>query len=433
MITVFRALVRRDIRLFLNDRRAVLMSVVAPIVVASFFGFVMGGQSGKPETSAIPVAVIDNDQSAISRGIVEKLGEDKALEVKTASLDEARAAVRKGKLTVAIVIPKSFGDDAGRAFFGPAQKPALEILYDPSHSVEFNMVQGILTGQVMQVVSKEMFSGESGRRLIDDSLKRLDSIPLTDPAERQTLSDLLGSVEKWNAQSRGGNGPAASAATGGLNIPYQVHPEAVTASREVRYNGYAHAFAGMGVQFVLFLGIDVGINMLQQRQRGLWKRLRAAPLSRAMLLGSRAISAALISTLILIMLFVFARMAFGVHIAGSRAGFLGVCAAFGLMTATFGLLIAALGKTPEATRGLSVFVTLILVMLGGAWAPTFIFPPWLQTVTLAMPTRWAIDGLEATSWRGLGFSAAINPIAVLLLFAAAFGMLAVTRFRWEDE
>jgi len=37
------------------------------------------------------------------------------------------------------------------------------------------------------------------------------------------------------------------------------------------------------------------------------------------------------------------------------------------------------------------------------------------------------------SWRGLGFSAAVTPIAVLLLFAAAFGVLAVMRFRWEAD
>src|ERR1044072_3259975 len=166
MITVFRALIRKDLKLFVNDRRAVLMSVVAPIVVASFFGFVMGGQSGKVDTSRIPLAVIDDDQSAISREIIKKLGEDKALAVKTATLDEAREAVRKGKLTAAVVIPKNFGDDAGRAFFRSAQKPDLKILFDPSHNVEFNMVQGILTGQVMQVVSKEMFSGESGARTV---------------------------------------------------------------------------------------------------------------------------------------------------------------------------------------------------------------------------------------------------------------------------
>ena len=37
------ALVRRDIRLFILDRKAVMMSAVAPIVIASFFGFLFGG------------------------------------------------------------------------------------------------------------------------------------------------------------------------------------------------------------------------------------------------------------------------------------------------------------------------------------------------------------------------------------------------------
>lgn len=103
------------------------------------------------------------------------------------------------------------------------------------------------------------------------------------------------------------------------------------------------------------------------------------------------------------------------------------------MTACFGMLVATFGKTPDATRGLSIFATLIAVMLGGAWIPMFLFPQWLQKVTLVMPTRWAMDGLEAMTWRGLSFSSAIAPIAVLVAFAALFGIIAVTRFRWEAE
>jgi ABC-2 type transport system permease protein len=136
---------------------------------------------------------------------------------------------------------------------------------------------------------------------------------------------------------------------------------------------------------------------------------------------------------ILLINFLFARLVFGVRVEGSMAGFVGVAAAFALMTASFGLLIAALGKTPEATRGLAILATLLLVMLGGAWIPMFLFPKWMQTATLIMPTRWAIDGLEAMTWRGLGWNAALAPIAVLLLFSAVFGALAVMRFRWEAE
>jgi ABC-2 type transport system permease protein len=165
----------------------------------------------------------------------------------------------------------------------------------------------------------------------------------------------------------------------------------------------------------------------------LWQRLRAAPLSRSALLGSRACSAALISAFILFVLFTFARVIFGVHIQGSFLGFVGICVAFSLMTAAFGLMVAGLGKTVEATRGYAVMATLLMVMLGGAWVPTFVFPPWLQKLTVVIPTRWAMDGIDGMTWRGLGLSSALAPIAVMLGFALLFGFAAVMTFRWETE
>ena len=83
--------------------------------------------------------------------------------------------------------------------------------------------------------------------------------------------------------------------------------------------------------------------------------------------------------------------------------------------------------------GLAIFVTLLMVMLGGAWIPAFVFPAWLQKATLLVPTRWAVDGMDAMTWRGFGFSEAVLPITVLLGFAALFGGVAVWKFRWEED
>src|SRR5262249_29290429 len=207
-------------------------------------------------------------------------------------------------------------------------------------------------------------------------------------------------VDKETGKRAPGQSPGE--ATRGRSMPYQPHEEAITAGKGIEYNGYAHSFGGMGIQFILFMGLDVGIRLLLLRQSGLWQRLRAAPLSKTMLLGSRATSAAIIAGFILFVLFAFARVVFGVHIQGSFLGFVGVCAAFSLMTAAFGLMVAALGKTIEATRGYAVMGTLLMVMLGGAWVPTFIFPQWLQKFTVVVPTRWAMDGIDAMTWRGLG-------------------------------
>jgi ABC-2 type transport system permease protein len=434
----FMALVRKDLKLFFNDRKAVIVGLLVPIILASFFGFLFGGQSGNTETSKVPVLVIDQDGSEISRGLITQLGSDKNLDVKPSTLDAAREAVRKGKATVAIVIPKDFGKDAGRALFTGANtgasKPELGVLYDPSHNVELGMVKGILSGAVMQTVSKEMFTGRGGREMVNESLAQVENNSQIPAEERKALRDLLGGVNELNLQrDREGASGRGELSGGGLTMPYETRDQAITSGQDVEYNGYAHAFSGMGVQFILFMGLDVGIALLMLRQSGLWQRLRAAPLSRTMLLGSRTVSASLIAGFILVVLFVFARVVFGVHIRGSFAGFVGVCAAFSLMTAAFGLMVAALGETVEATRGYSIMATLIMVMLGGAWVPTFVFPAWLRKLTVVVPTRWAVDGLDGMTWRGLGFSSALAPIAVLLLFTLLFGVVAVMRFRWRTE
>jgi hypothetical protein len=46
--------------------------------------------------------------------------------------------------------------------------------------------------------------------------------------------------------------------------------------------------------------------------------------------------------------------------------------------------------------------------------------------------RWAVDGLDAMSWRGIGFSGALLPMLVLVGFAALFAAVAASRFRWEE-
>jgi linearmycin/streptolysin S transport system permease protein len=182
----------------------------------------------------------------------------------------------------------------------------------------------------------------------------------------------------------------------------------------------------------LFAMIDMGVGILLERQRGLWKRLRSAPISRGSLLVSKTLSSAAIAFVILIAAFLFAGIVFGVRIQGSVVGFLAVCLGCALMASTFGLLIASIGKTPGGSRGVASLAVLLMVMLGGAWMPTFIFPAWLQRLTVVIPTRWAVDGLDAMTWRGLGGGAAVLPTLALVGFAILFGTLALARFRWEE-
>ncbi|HKE83874.1 MAG TPA: ABC transporter permease [Vicinamibacterales bacterium] len=426
-MAAFIALVRKDLQLFFGDRRAVILSFAIPIAIASFFGSIFRGQSNDSEPAKISVAVIDEDSSAISKDIVAGLQRDKALAVTTASIEDARQSVRAGKTAVAVVIPTGFGDAAGRAFFQRVAKPNVDVLFDPSRGAEMSMVRGMLTGHVMEAVGKEMFGGTQGRSLVDETLSELDSSGMPQ-AQRELLRNLLHSVQALNKET--GGVPADQAV---MTVPYTVKESAVTARENVAYNGYAHSFAGMGVQFLLFTAIELGMGILFERERGLWKRFRSAPLSRLTLLGARTASGTILTLLMLVVSFAFAMVVFRVRIDGSLPGFALVAVSCSIMAATFGLLVAALGKTTAATRRVATFAVLIMVMLGGAWVPSFIFPAWLQTITLVIPARWAVDGLDAMTWRGLPFQSAVMPTIVMLGFALLFGALTLSRFRWEES
>src|SRR5207249_11424944 len=111
MMIQFLAIVRKDMKLLFTDRRAVVVGLLVPILCGSFFGYLFGGQKGTTETSKVPVLVIDQDESDISRALITQLTSDKNLDVKPSTPDAARDVVRKGKATAAVIIPKDFGRD----------------------------------------------------------------------------------------------------------------------------------------------------------------------------------------------------------------------------------------------------------------------------------------------------------------------------------
>jgi ABC-2 type transport system permease protein len=396
-----------------------------PVALGAFFGYLFGG-SGNNNNAKIEIAVVSLDDSVISRNITQGLKADTSLHTQELSLSQAKALVLKGKLNAAIVLPAGFGDASGAAFFG-GNKPEIEILYDPSQSAVLGMVKGLLTQQVMQCVSGEIFSGKSGQKLVDQSISQLEKTANPDPNHRDLLA-FFQSLKKIQRSSQDQKGEDKStAAAGGLTTPFVTRDQAMSSGP--KYNGYAHSFAGMSIQFILFMGLDAGIGILLARRQGLWSRLLAAPVSLGTILGARAISSGIIALGMLAFVYLVGNLFFKVQIAGSVVGFFLLCLCFALFTSMFGLFVAAFGKTPEAARSLATFATLIMVMLGGAWVPAFIFPQWLQTLTLAVPVRWAVDGFDAMTWRGLPLEAALPPVAVLLGFSIAFGALALWRFR----
>src|SRR5689334_3425362 len=106
-MTALVAMVRKDLLMFFTDRRAVIMGFVAPIAIASFFGSIFSGDTtGRVR---INVAIVDQDQSEISKAIVSAANADSNFQLTVPTAEETRDAVREGQVAVGIVIPAGFG------------------------------------------------------------------------------------------------------------------------------------------------------------------------------------------------------------------------------------------------------------------------------------------------------------------------------------
>jgi len=426
-MSAFVALVRKDVRLYLSNRRALLMSLVAPVLIGAFMGAVLGGAPTKPV--AVPFAVVDLDRSDISRRIIAEMSSDAAFAVQQLPQAQAIDLVRKGRARAAAIIPAGFGESATRALFRPDMaKPQIDLHFDPSQAMTLALIKGLLTQHIMQVVSAASLSGDADAIAgLRDKMTKNDSL---DADLRTDLLNMYNSIEQVQRQ-RHGSGAAGTATSSGLVMPYVTRDYQVTSGPR-NYNPYAHSFASMTVQFILLMGVELGVGLLLIRRMGLWQRLRAAPLSRATVLGGRIAAGTIIALLLIGAIFAAAILLFGVRIEGSVLGFVCIAMAFAVMTSSLGLLIAAIGRTPEATRGMAIVLTLLLVMLGGAWVPTFVFPEWLQSATRYVPTRWAIDGFDAVTWRAQGLDAVLWPMAAMLGLSAVLGAAAVYQNRREE-
>ncbi len=125
------ALVRNDLRLYLTDRRSVIIGVLVPIMLAAFFGYIFGGAgSGNRAAGKVPIAVVDEDQSAVSRAIASDLAAEKMLEVLPLTRAQASEQVKKGTRHAAAIFPAGFGEKSVSALFSGKDKPTVELLVD---------------------------------------------------------------------------------------------------------------------------------------------------------------------------------------------------------------------------------------------------------------------------------------------------------------
>ncbi len=424
-------LAMKDLRLLLRDRAGLFFTVAFPLLYALFFGAVFS-PGGEDEARRIPVRLVDLDGSPASRAFLDSLGARKGLECRVDSLAGAEAAVRRGRASAAIILPKGFGEATRKLLSGEA--PQVELLADPARQAEGALLQGMLMELAFRRL-QETFQRPALMlpqvRVWRDSLALAPGKdPTLQPLRRWTgeLDLFLGHLarqDSLSAKAQTGNRLARPDFT-----PLRVVTRALRQVREGPQSAFEVSFPQGLVWGLISVAASFGLSLVVERKEGTLRRLRASPLRRRHILGGKALACALAVVAICLAMLLCGRP---LGVQAERPLLLlalipSAAAAFtGLM-----LLVSVLGRTERAAAGMGWSLMMVLAMAGGGMVPLMFMPDWMRTLSHASPVKWTILGFEGVLWRGFGWTELLPVCVVLLSFGALCALVGLKAFRWRD-
>src|SRR3954463_15001187 len=107
-------LILKDLKVFFSDRRALLISMLVPIGIASFMAGIFGNVGKAAGDVRMSLLVVDQDNSEVSHQVVENLRKSSNIKPQVLTLLKASEEVKNGKSAVALVLPEGFGSQAQR-------------------------------------------------------------------------------------------------------------------------------------------------------------------------------------------------------------------------------------------------------------------------------------------------------------------------------
>jgi ABC-2 type transport system permease protein len=192
---------------------------------------------------------------------------------------------------------------------------------------------------------------------------------------------------------------------------------------EQRVPGFALMFVLLAVVF------GTSMSMHDERDWGTLARLLVAPGGFTRILLGKLAARFVVGVMQMLVLLAWGHFVFGVSLGSSPIAFvlLTMAAVFAVVAA--GMLVAGLARSREQTLPLGLSMVMALSALGGLWWPQSMQPDWMNRVSPAVFTTWAMRGLNDLILRERGLDAVALPVGVLIVYGAVTMALGLRLFR----
>jgi ABC-2 type transport system permease protein len=358
---------KKDLKLLLRDRRAVVLLLVLPLSFITILGLSTGQLLGwRDENQLLKIAIVNEDHEALSGEVVQALEKREGLKVFTiARREAAQQLVDRGDATAAIVI--------GPAFHERVDELTLGDILDTRHGE----LAGGLASLEMEVLRKPSFA--SAGAIITD-LVFADTLRTLAPhiARKNPLAAKMMDRAQARQEEEGQTAPEAAKTT------TSAAPK--TGGNQV----YQQLVPAYTVLFMFFLVNIMARSFLSERDLGTLRRLRISPISPVSLLSGKTLPFLTISLAQCLVLFVAGKFLFGMSWGAQPLLLLPVILCTSLSATTLGLLAATLVRTDSQVSAYSNFVVITMAGISGCFMPREWLPQVMQQASLITPHAWAL-------------------------------------------
>ena len=396
--------------LLLKDKMAGVWMIVLPLAMTTIMGLVFGGLARDSEGPAIDLPVVNHDAGEMATVLLDVLSQPENLRLETAYDDEtARQLVADGSRAGAMIIPSDF---SGAVMSG--RHTTLELVVVPGGQATpllEGMVRAVASGfsNVQTTVEVAVHEVQRFSASTDPSMGP-DQPPDYEAIADRAVAEALQALR--DPPVRACVTPAGGDHRNGFDIFDQVVP------------GYA-------VMFAMFSVLGGAGAILEEKERGTFRRLLIIPLPKAALLGGKLFAHFLVGVLQIALMFGFGRLLFGVHLGHSILGLALLTLATCWATTSLGLLLVAIIKSRKQIHPITTLVILGSSAIGGSWFPLFMMPEAVQRLARITMVAWAMEGYNRLMMLGGTLADVWLDIAVLTLYGGVCFAIGLRLFKFK--
>ena len=355
----------KELRSFAHDW------VLLILVIYSFsFAVLAQGQSSSQELHNASVGYVDEDQSVLSRGIIQAFLPPYFKGPEPVALGDVDHLMNTGRYTFIIDIPPHFERDvlAGRA-------PGIQVNVDATAMVQ----AGLGSSYAQQIISAK----------VDEFVARSSeaATPLITVADR-----------------------------------FAFNPNVVTS--------WFTSVMGIINSVTMLAIIMAGAAVLREREHGTMDHLMVMPVSPFEIAMSKVWANGLIITIAVgLSLMLIVKRVLGVPIAGSIPLFLCGTALYLFFATAIGIFLGTVSRSMPQLGLIYMLIAMPMNMLSGTSTPLESMPVWLSTIMQVVPSTHFVSFAQAILYRGAGLDVVWPAFLATAGIGALFFIAALFRFR----